>query len=74
MQETWVQALDQEGSLEEEMATHSSILSRKIPWTGEAIVQGVANSQARLSNWAHYAMYQLLKWIGLVPAPDGLQI
>ena len=35
MQETQVQSLDQEDSLEEEMATHSSILAWKIPWTEE---------------------------------------
>ena len=35
MQEMWVQSLGQEDPLEEEMATHSSILSWKIPWTEE---------------------------------------
>ena len=35
MQETWVQSLGQEDPLEEEMATHSSILAREIPWTEE---------------------------------------
>ena len=34
-QETRVQALGQEGSLEEEMATHFSILAWEIPWTEE---------------------------------------
>ena len=34
-QETQVQSLGQEDPLEEEMATHSSILARKIPWTEE---------------------------------------
>ena len=34
-QEMWVQSLDQEDSLEEEMATHSSILAWEIPWTEE---------------------------------------
>ena len=34
-QETWVQSLVQEDPLEEEMATHSSILAWKIPWTEE---------------------------------------
>ena len=29
------QSLGQEDPLEEEMATHSSILSRRIPWTEE---------------------------------------
>ena len=33
--ETWVQSLDWEDALEEEMATHSSILAWRIPWTKE---------------------------------------
>ena len=33
--ETWVQSLGQEDALEEEMATHSSILAWRIPWTEE---------------------------------------
>ena len=35
MQETQVQLLGQEEPLEKEMATHSSILAWKIPWTEE---------------------------------------
>ena len=35
MQDTWVQSLGQEDPLEKEMATHSSILAWKIPWTEE---------------------------------------
>jgi len=35
MQETGVRSLGQENSLEEEMATHSSILAWEIPWTEE---------------------------------------
>ena len=35
MQETWVSFLGQEDPLEEEMATHSSILAWTIPWTEE---------------------------------------
>ena len=31
MQETWVRSLDHEDPLEEEMATHSSILAWEIP-------------------------------------------
>ena len=31
----WVRSLGQEDPLEEGMATHSSILARRIPWTGE---------------------------------------
>ena len=35
MQETWVQSLDQEDPLEEEMATHFSSLGWKFPWMEE---------------------------------------
>ena len=35
MLETWVQSLGREDTLEKEMATHSSTLAWKIPWTGE---------------------------------------
>ena len=35
MQETWVRFLGREDPLEKEMATHSSILAWKIPWTEE---------------------------------------
>ena len=35
MQETWVRFLGWEDPLEKEMATHSSILAWKIPWTEE---------------------------------------
>ena len=35
MQETWVQFLGREDPLEKEMATHSSILAWRIPWTEE---------------------------------------
>ena len=52
-QETWVQSLDWEDPLEEEMTTHSSILAWRISmdrggW--RARVQGVSESQTRLSN------------------------
>ena len=35
MQETWVQSLNWEDPLEKEMATQSSILAWRIPWTEE---------------------------------------
>ena len=35
MQETWVQSLGGEDLLAKEMATHSNILSWKIPWMEE---------------------------------------
>ena len=33
MRETWVRSLGQEDPLEKEIATHSSTLAWKIPWT-----------------------------------------
>ena len=53
MQETRVQTLGQEDSLEKEMATHSSILAWEIPWTEESGgLQSIGSqkSQTRLSN------------------------
>ena len=43
MQETWVRSLSREDPLEKEMATDSSILAWKIPWTEEPsrLVHGV---------------------------------
>ena len=35
MQETWVRSLDQKDALEKVMATPSSILAWRIPWTEE---------------------------------------
>ena len=35
VQETWVPSLGREDPLEKEMATHSSTLAWKIPWTEE---------------------------------------
>ena len=37
MQETWVQTLGWEDPLEEKIATHSSILAWKTPWTEEPV-------------------------------------
>ena len=51
-QETWVQSLGWEDPLEEEMATHFSILAWRISMDRgrRARVQGVAKSQTQLSN------------------------
>ena len=53
MQETWVQSLGWEDSLEEGMATHFSILAWRIPMdrgAWQATVHGVAKSWTRLSD------------------------
>ena len=49
MQEMQVQSPGQEDPLEEEMATHSSILSWEIPKTEKPTVHGVIKSQTQLS-------------------------
>ena len=52
MRETWVRSLGREDPLEKKMATHSSILAWRIPWTEEP--EGLefmkSQSRTRLSN------------------------
>ena len=64
MQETWVQSLGQEDPLEEEMATHSSILAWRIPLTeepGEIQAHGVAKSRTQLSNFTYANVNKMVK-------------
>ena len=53
IQETQVQSLGQEDPLEKEMATHSSILAWKIPWTEDPDGLQSMGSQRVRHNWAH---------------------
>ena len=53
LQEIWVWSLGQEDPLEEGMATHSSILAGKIPWTEEPGGLWSMGSQRVWSNGAH---------------------
>ena len=52
MQETLVRTLGWEDPLEKGMATHSSILAWRIPWTEvpDRLVHGVAKNWTRLSD------------------------
>ena len=53
MQETWIRNLGQEDPLEQEMATHSSILAWRIPMDRGAwwaAVHGVTKNQTQLSD------------------------
>ena len=52
MPETWVQSLGQEDPLEKGMATHSSILSWRIPWTEEPGKLQSMGSQRVGHDWA----------------------
>ena len=48
MQEMWIQSWDEEDPLEEETATHSSILAWEIPWTAEPVrLQSKASQRVR---------------------------
>ena len=55
MRETWVRSLGWEDPLKKGMATHSSILAWKIPWTeepGGLQSMGLQKSQTQLSDKA----------------------
>ena len=52
MQETWVWSLGWEDPLEKEVATHFSILARRIPGTGESGGLQPMGSQGVRHNWA----------------------
>ena len=50
MQETWIQSLGQEDTLEKGMATHSRNLAWKIPWTeGFGSLQSLGSQKVRHS-------------------------
>ena len=59
MQETWVQSLGQEDSLEKEMATHPSTLAWKIPWTAVILASFISwNSFLKKSYSSPYVLYR----------------
>ena len=51
MQETWAWSLGREDPLEQEMATHSSILACRIPWTEESGELQSTGSQRITHDW-----------------------
>ena len=54
IKETQIQLLGWENSLEEEMATHSSILAEKIPWTEEPFrLQSVSHKELDTTEHTH---------------------
>ena len=57
--ETWVRSLGQEDPLEKEMATQSSILAWRIPWTEEpgGLQSMGSQSRTRLSDFTHSLSY-----------------
>ena len=62
MQETGVQSLGWEDPLEKEMATHSSTLAWKIPWTEEC---GRGRKESDMTEGLHFLSYVILGLMGL---------
>ena len=65
MRETQVRSLGWEDPLKKEMATHSSTLAWKIPWTEEPgrlplVVQGVTKCQTLLSNFTFFHFAKIM--------------
>ena len=68
VQQTWVRSLGWEDPLEKEMATHSNILSWKIPWTeepGSLQSMGVTKSQTWLSDFTFTFHFHWSVWFTL---------
>ena len=66
MQETWVRSLGQEDPLEKGMATHSSVLAWRIPWTKEPDRLQSMGSQTVGHDWVtntHAWLENTLLWI-----------
>ena len=67
MPETWVRSLGWEESLEEGMASHSSILPVESPWTEEPVgLQSMGSQRVRNTH-----LYIGLKSSSHVPTMDG---
>ena len=64
VQETWVRFLGQEDPLEKEMATHSSILAWRIPWTEEPDRLQSMGSQESGTTW-QLNQPQRVSWVNI---------
>ena len=59
VQQTWVQSLGQEDPLEKGMATHSSIIAWRIPWTEEpGGLQSIGSQRVRQDKATNRLMVQ----------------
>ena len=76
MQETWVRSLGWEDPLEKEMATHSSILAWKIPWTEKPGRLQSMGSQRVGQDWAtslHFRVQRASLVAQLVKNPPAMR-
>ena len=68
MQETWVRSLSQEDPLVKEMATHSSILAWRIPWTEEpGGLQSTGRKELDTTERLHFHFHKYW-WLYLFPS------
>ena len=69
MQEIWVQSLGQEDPLEREVATHSSVLVWKIPWTEEpgGLQSMESQSPTRLSTHTQLCVLEYISEVNIRP-------
>ena len=70
MQETWVRSLGREDSLEKEMATHSSIVAWRIPWTEEP--DGLQSMGSQIVR--HDSATSLLRFILTMDSPNIIDL
>ena len=74
MQEIWVRSLGWEDSLEKEMATHSSILICRIPWTEEPGRLYSTGSQRVRHDWGIFTSFHytnLLHFVSFILSHHG---
>ena len=71
MQETWVQSLCQEDPLEKELATHSSTLAWRIPWTEAPSKLQFMGSQRCGHDWATFTSLHFIPFSSRPPAPGN---
>ena len=74
MQETWVQSLNWEESLEEIMASHSSIPAWRIPWTEEPGGLQSLGPQRVGQDWATEHTHVQHPWVWLSPCIVHLKL
>ena len=65
MREIWVRSLGCEDPLEKEIATHSSTLAWKIPWTEEPGRLQTKGSQRVRHDWAAWFLRRQVRWSGI---------
>ena len=54
LQKIWVRSLGQEDPLEKETATHSSILTWRIPWTESGVLQSRGSQELDKTEQVNY--------------------